>query len=147
VDSLQSPALATLGLFTALFRPGFDWWLFAPGGTDVRDIARAHVLALNSKPASEVGKKRFMLIAPDSIPSSWSQVIQLIEQERPSLKGRLYLPLNASDSDIQFEIPRKGLYEAIGFGEKDYRPWKETVLDTIDYIVDLEKKLKDRGLA
>lgn len=58
-----------------------------PGYVDVRDVACAHVLALNSRPTSEVGHKRLALVSPHD--SSWVDAIAHLANERPELKDRL----------------------------------------------------------
>lgn len=54
---------------------------------DVRDVAQAHVRALNSRPTAQVGRKRIVISSPSGWP--FSQTIAFIAEQRPELKGRL----------------------------------------------------------
>lgn len=66
---------------------------------DVRDVAQAHVRALNSRPTSEVGRKRIIF----SSPYGWSfqKTVDFIAEQRPALKDRL---ITATPQAQEFDI-------------------------------------------
>ncbi|KAK0486603.1 hypothetical protein IW261DRAFT_804616 [Armillaria novae-zelandiae] len=80
-------ALSTNGFIYALLRPDNVHFAVSPGAIDVRDAARAHLLALESPPTSAVGRKRSPLVSPYQ--SSYKDAIDIIAQERPELQDRL----------------------------------------------------------
>ena len=65
---------------------GYDPALRAPPlHVDVRDVARAHVLALKAPPSADE-PKRFIV---SSSRFTWKEAIEFIAQARPELKERL----------------------------------------------------------
>lgn len=66
----------------------------APSAVDVRDVARAHVLALQLRATTEVGRKRFAVVSPYE--SSFQEAIAIIGRERTELKDRLAEAARAS---------------------------------------------------
>jgi hypothetical protein len=79
-------ALSTDVLFYNLLFPDGVF----PGKTryiDVRDVAQAHVRALNTRPTAEVGRKRIILSSPFGWP--FQQTVDFLAEQRPALKGRL----------------------------------------------------------
>ncbi|KAF9011639.1 NAD(P)-binding protein [Hymenopellis radicata] len=123
--------LSTNGFIYRLLQPTNDkWFPHAWGANDVRDTARAHVLALDSPPASQVGHKRFPIVTPDNC--SYRLAVEIIAMERPLLKDRL-----ATD--------RKRIEEVIGLQATSYTPWKQTILDTVDSLVALENYWTAKG--
>ncbi|KAF8918423.1 hypothetical protein CPB85DRAFT_1282023 [Mucidula mucida] len=114
------------------------------GANDVRDTARAHVLALDSPPASQVGHKRFPIVAPDDC--SYRLAVETIAKERPLLKDRLVdvskvpaWPVHTKATD------RQRIEEVIGLQVTSYTPWRQTILDTVDSLVTLENYWTAKG--
>lgn len=118
--------------------PGFG------GNADVRDVARIHVGALTSPPESVVGRKRIPLASPYD--GNYKVAIQLLEKERPELKDRLVdassAPVFASD---KVPVDWKRVEEVTGVKVDSYRTWRETVLDTMDSLISLEKGWLSKG--
>ncbi|TFK62760.1 NAD(P)-binding protein [Pluteus cervinus] len=102
----------------------------------VKDIAKAHVAALSVGPLPDGRRKRFIVAAPKSF--TWSEASEIIRSERPELaartvpKGTELLTQTSAPFDTSLAAKYLGLEEYIGF--------KETLLDTVDYLVEWEKK-------
>jgi len=106
----------------------------APLSVDVRDVARAHVLALKVPPSDE--PKRFIV---SSSAFTWKEAIEFIAKARPELKGRL--PVVTGNEP---PIPPSATLDTSAtenvLGLKNYVKWQDTVLDTIDDLLRTEKE-------
>jgi nucleoside-diphosphate-sugar epimerase len=102
----------------------------------VRDVARAHVLALKVPPSADE-PKRFILTS-----SSFTkkEAIEFIAQARPELKGRLPVITGKEPPVPPFVTFDTSATENI-LGLKNYVKWQDTVLDTIDDLLRVEKEL------
>ncbi|KAJ7187376.1 hypothetical protein C8R46DRAFT_1059584 [Mycena filopes] len=119
-----------------------------PGMThyvDVRDAALAHVLALDSPPTAEVGRKRIIFSAPTGWP--FQQTLNFIARERPALKERLTTvtpPVLPSDAmPISFER----IEEVLGMKKADFHTTEETTLATVDAMLEVESQWRAAGHA
>ncbi|KIY53434.1 NAD(P)-binding protein [Fistulina hepatica ATCC 64428] len=110
---------------------------------DVRDAAKAHVRALEAPPTARVGRKRifFMSRTGFNIP----YVLQLIAEKRPALKDRLTrTPVPTyymGTPDFTFDR----VEEVLGIKESDLIPLEQTVLETVDQLIELEDEWKASG--
>jgi nucleoside-diphosphate-sugar epimerase len=107
----------------------------SPLHVDVRDVARAHVLALKVPPSVDE-PKRFIV---SSSRFTWKEAIEFIAQERPELKGRLPVITGKEPPVPPFAILDTSATENI-LGLRDYVKWQDTVLDTIDDLLRIEKE-------
>jgi nucleoside-diphosphate-sugar epimerase len=115
---------------------GYDTASRAPPlNIDVRDVARAHALALKVPPSDE--PKRFIL---SSSRFTWKEAIEFIAQARPELKGRLPVITGEEPPVPPFAILDTSATENV-LGLKNYVKWQDTVLDTIDDLLRVEKEL------
>lgn len=108
----------------------------SPIFVDIRDVARALVAALNSPPTSAVGRKR-VLISSEWVPPS--EVVDLITKERPELVGRICEGIkkpNPLYAGIKSVVDGKRLKEVLGI---EVTPWRKTILDAVDALVQIEK--------
>ncbi|KAJ7616178.1 hypothetical protein DFH06DRAFT_1239342 [Mycena polygramma] len=110
---------------------------------DVRDVAQAHVRALNSRPTAEVGRKRVVI----SSPTGWSfkSTIEYIAEKRPALKERLTTvtpPTMASDA-MPMDFAR--VEKVLGMTVSDFHTVEETTLDTVDALVQVENQWRSAG--
>ncbi|KAJ7592594.1 hypothetical protein C8J56DRAFT_928987 [Mycena floridula] len=144
VPTPEFKALSTNGYIYALLRPDNTFYPGSSGVIDVRDVARAHVAALTSKPSSIVGRKRYTLVAPEV--NSYAEALRFISEERPELRSRLADSTLAPNYTEIPKVERENLAEVVGVASDSYKTWKETVLDTIDSLVTLEKVWKEKGL-
>ncbi|PBK68868.1 hypothetical protein ARMSODRAFT_957981 [Armillaria solidipes] len=136
-------ALSSNGSIYALLRPGNTEFPGAPGAIDVRDAARAHVLALQSRPSAEVGRKRFAIVSPHK--SSYKDALAIIAKERPELKDRL------TDATLAPEWPSytlpvewQKIEDVLGLKADSFIPWDKTVLDAVDSFVRIEGLWKEK---
>ncbi|KLO17162.1 NAD-P-binding protein [Schizopora paradoxa] len=109
-----------------------------PLHVDVRDIAKAHVLALTAPPASKVGgHKRIPLSAPSF---HFDQAIEHLAKVRPDLKDRLADQSAGGDAMPKgmASVDETRVKEALGFEE--FIPWQKTVEDSVDNFAVLEKE-------
>ncbi|KAF5380241.1 hypothetical protein D9757_008204 [Collybiopsis confluens] len=111
---------------------------------DVRDIAKAHILALSSQPTSKVGRKRMIISSPHD--TDYAEVVKTIAENRPELKDRL----TTSEPRMLLAITRlhydqKRLEDVIGMKPSDFTPLNDTVLASVDAIISVEKQWAAEG--
>ncbi|KAF5365333.1 hypothetical protein D9758_005496 [Tetrapyrgos nigripes] len=123
---------------------------------DIRDLARAHILALDSIPQSAVSDKkakRLAIAAP--YPTDWEEAVKYLSQERPELKERL-VDFKKTPPIKSLKLPEPHpwelqgieygrLEEVLGMKKSQFKSWKESVLDTVDSLVKIEEGWKSRG--
>jgi nucleoside-diphosphate-sugar epimerase len=140
----NSPASGTNRYIYALIAPGSapdrpinenDAVRAPPMNIDVRDVARAHVLALQVPPSDE--PKRFIV---SSSRFTWKEAVELIAKARPELKGRLPVVTGNEPPVPPFATLDTSATENI-LGLKDYVKWQDTVLDAVDDLLRIEKEL------
>jgi nucleoside-diphosphate-sugar epimerase len=108
---------------------------FPPLTVDVRDVARAHVLALKVPPSDSL--KRFIV---HSSTFAWKEAIELLGEARPELKGCLPVITGSEPAVPPFATVDTSTTEAI-LGLRNYVKWQDTVLDTVDDLLRVEKEL------
>ncbi|KAL0956628.1 hypothetical protein HGRIS_002763 [Hohenbuehelia grisea] len=117
----------------------------AAAHVDVRDAARAHVLALKTLP-TEPGsiRKRFPISSPN--PLRWRDVVQLIRNQRPGLAERLTkVDVSAADSGpARLIVEFDRLESILGFRQNEFRSLEDTVLAAVDGVVEAEKRWNSR---
>ena len=106
----------------------------APLSVDARDVARAHVLALKVPPSDE--PKRFVV---SSYRFTWVEAVEFLAQARPELKERLPV-VTGNEPPVQFATLDTSTTESV-LGIKDYIKWQDTILDTVDDLLRIEKEL------
>ena len=125
----------------------FFWQVLIPDGKipspfmfiDVRDVARALIeAALNSPPHAKVGRKR-ILVSSDLAQAK--EVAELIRKERPFLTHRLNKGIDDVPQMTRV-IFNERFNEVLGF---ELTPWKKTILDAVDALVELENYWKAQG--
>lgn len=104
-----------------------------PLTVDVRDVAEAHILALQAPPSSEVGQKRLLVAGPNW---SWKDAVEHLAIVRPELKGRLADSSEAVKTPIA-TIDTSRARELLGM--TTYIDWTKTVEDMTDDLIALEK--------
>lgn len=110
-----------------------------PHFVDVRDVALAHIRALELSPLSagaNVRDKRFVVAQPKTL--TWKEAVEYFSKNRPDLEGRLPStegapplpgPIAASDTTRAKEV----------LGITEYISWEKTVNDAIDALLEVEK--------
>ncbi|KAI9443362.1 NAD-P-binding protein [Lactarius indigo] len=109
---------------------------FPPLSVDVRDVARAHVLALKLPPSSE-SPKRFVL---STTTFTSKEAIELLAEKRPELKERL--PVITGNEPLLGPVATLDTSKTESeLGMRNYVKWQDTVLDTVDDLLRVEKEL------
>ena len=116
------------------------------GYIDVRDLARAHVSALKSPPEAAIGRKRLLIASPHGL--NYKRAVEFIAEKRPELKDRLVdankapvFPLDTMPLDLD-------RVEAVtGVKVDSYISWQDTILDTVDELIKLEKDWVSKGFS
>jgi nucleoside-diphosphate-sugar epimerase len=141
---IPSPNFSTISTDIMIFR------LLHPDGPfpisryiDVRDIALAHVLALSAGPSKDGRAKRIPIASPH--PFKWTEAIAYVAAKRPELKDRLADPKKTDMAEKVGQPDFQRVQQVIGLKENEFRKWEETLLDTIDALVELEKSWKAKG--
>ena len=121
--------------------PPIPWYV------DVRDIARAHVLAALLPPTSPfLGRKRVLFASPHGL--DFKEVLRLIAEKRPGLSDRL-----AHSGDVppfpmdRMPVDFDRVEEIVGFNKHEFTGVDETFLDAVDSLVGYEKEWKEKGFT
>ncbi|OSD04728.1 NAD-P-binding protein [Trametes coccinea BRFM310] len=105
----------------------------------VRDVARAHVLALKLPKlpdSADVQDKRFIVAGRGAI--LWPDAVKLLLEKRPQLKDRLPTLENAPPLPGPLaKVDTTRAAEVLGM--KEYVGLEETLLETIDALLQVEK--------
>lgn len=110
-----------------------------PGYTDVREVAKMHVNAIKSPLESVVGRKRILISSP--IDLDYGDAVRYLIKARPELKDRIVDPETAPKFDVnRMPVDVQRIADVLDFKVDEYRPWQETILDTIDSLLALEKQ-------
>ncbi|KAJ7440354.1 hypothetical protein B0H11DRAFT_2353668 [Mycena galericulata] len=111
---------------------------------DVRDVAQAHMRALNSPPTAEVGRKRIIFSSPYSWPLQ--RTVDYITAERPALKSRLIAgtPPELQPFDV-IPVDFARIEHVLGMKKFDFYTKEQTILDTIDALVKVEDEWRSAG--
>jgi len=131
-----------LNIYNLLIPPGS--FPRNPPYVDIRDVAKAHVLALHAPATSAVGRKRIIFSSPHGFePKS---ALQYLVEKRPALKERL---ITAPAPDFGYDrlpIDFGRIEEVLSFRKEDFYSFEDTLLDTVDSILVLEDEWKNKGL-
>lgn len=109
-------------------------------------MARAHVAALTSPSESEVGRKRLLIASPHNL--NYKEAVQFIAEKRPELRDRL---VNAEKAPkfpldrIPLDLERVRAVTGVTVGS--YVSWQDTILDTVDNLLKLEKSWGSKGFT
>ncbi|KAG5637664.1 hypothetical protein H0H81_003685 [Sphagnurus paluster] len=115
----------------------------SPAHADVRDIAKAHVLALNAPLTSEVGRKRILITSPHGF--DMAGTLALIAESRPQLMERLTKGTPPSFGYDRTPIDFKRVEEVLGMTKDDFQVFEDTILDTVDSLLEVEKQWAAQG--
>ena len=143
--------LSTAGLFWQAVLPeggssvsiGREKHTIAPFNVDVRDVARAHVLALTAPLASEVGRKRIIVIG-ESMP--WLDVVIHLKKVMPELGDRLPTVAEGAAEKPPLQVmscSMKRAEELLGMKPVEMVDWRKTAEDTVKCILKIEGEWND----
>jgi len=108
------------------------------------DTARAHVLALTA-PRLTDGRKKRLNVCQGYVP--WKETVEYIGERRPEIKDRLpgaekmKEGMERPGAQTRFKLYMKLTEEVLGLKHEDYKPWRETVLEVVDWVLDWEKSV------
>ncbi|KAI0786732.1 hypothetical protein C8Q75DRAFT_825778 [Abortiporus biennis] len=128
-------ALNTNGMIYALIRPHGNIPIH-PSWSDVRDVAQAAVNALTAPPASKVGRKRIPLSGEWF---SFKDAAKYVAEVRPELKNRISEQAKKAPPVSESQIDNSRAREILRI---ELTPWKKTVIDAVDDLLELEKEWK-----
>ncbi|KAL1722009.1 hypothetical protein EV715DRAFT_287962 [Schizophyllum commune] len=140
----NSPAsLSTMAFIYRLLQPDTKDFMPPFGCVDLRDVVRAHIAAMEiDTSALPVHERRFAIFAPYDTDAK--EAIEYVAQQRPELKDRLATPQShwVARQTSFGEADRARVEKTLGFRLAERYSWKDTVLDTVDALIALEKKWK-----
>lgn len=109
-----------------------------PVSVDVRDVARAHVLALRAPPTSEVGRKRFPLTGPSL---TWIDTVIHLRKVMPEIADRLPKVAEGAESSKSIPCPTVDTARARNvLGLDRFIDWRTTAEDTVRSLLAIEKE-------
>ncbi|KAH8114631.1 hypothetical protein DFH11DRAFT_1592236 [Phellopilus nigrolimitatus] len=105
---------------------------------DVRDMARAHILAFKAPPTAQVGQKRILVVGPAL--ATWRDVILYLREARPELKSRLARIEDKDEGEMETKTAKFDMSRAKEvLGLDTLIDWRKTVEDTLDCLLAIEK--------
>lgn len=108
-----------------------------PLTVDVRDVARAHILALSAPPSTRVGRKRLIVSGPSM---SWLDAVLHLRGALPELGARLPAVAEGAEEREPLRTMRVDVSRAAGvLGLKEYVDWRQTAEDTAKMLLEVEK--------
>ncbi|KAJ7701487.1 hypothetical protein B0H17DRAFT_1195272 [Mycena rosella] len=136
-------ALSTNGYIYQLLRSNnVNYHPLPHGVLDIRDVARIHIAGLN--PLIRDHPKRIALGSP--YPANFQDAIKYISDSRPELRERLADPSTAPVwPSHKLDIDFAPLEKAFGISLDSYKTWKETILDAVDTLIEVEKQWIIKG--
>ncbi|KAF9556688.1 NAD(P)-binding protein [Agrocybe pediades] len=121
-----------------------------PAYTDVRDTAAAHVRAALSALPKETStdikspRKRVVFASPHGV--VFKDVLDMIRNARPELAGRIISKGSVPEFEIdRYHVDFGRIEEIVGLKKEDFHTLEETLLDTIDDMLALEKEWVAQG--
>ncbi|EMD37595.1 hypothetical protein CERSUDRAFT_154320 [Gelatoporia subvermispora B] len=112
-----------------------------PAWVDVRDVAKACVLALSSSPASKVGRKRILLSG------EWwgfKQAAEYLSEVRPELRDRINKAAWNAPPAPKSWVDTTRAQEVLGWKAT---PWHDSLVAAVDSLIKLEKEWASKGLT
>lgn len=117
--------------------------------TDVRDIALAHIKALDSLPitltdtdadGSQKRKRKRLIVITGSF--TWQEAVEYLKEIRPELKEYLEKDERGPKFYSNCEFDTTLLKDVTGMEPENMIPWKQCVLETVDALLEWERQQK-----
>jgi nucleoside-diphosphate-sugar epimerase len=137
------PNFDTLSTALIIYNLLFPTGVYLPEATyvDFRDVARAHVGALNSKPDKNA-RKRILISSPYGLGNK--QILDIIKKEHPELERRFITdPVLEFSSEIDRDFER--IEEVTGLRKGDFYTLEQTISDSVNDLLRLENEWKKNG--
>ncbi|KAK7022948.1 hypothetical protein VNI00_016838 [Paramarasmius palmivorus] len=103
---------------------------------DVRDVAKAHVLALDTPPIP--GRHKRIIISAGIF--TWKDAAEVVRKAHPELEPRL--PSANAVPPAQTDAPLDTSFASEVLGLKEYIPWQESILAAIEMCLQYEEQSK-----
>ncbi|KAJ8490039.1 hypothetical protein ONZ45_g13341 [Pleurotus djamor] len=110
---------------------------------DVRDVARAHCLALKSPPAFMVGRKRILMSSPH--PLRFDTIFESIKENRPMVATRWTKVPVPQYKKERAAVNFDRIADVLGMGPDDFKTAEETFADSIDQLIGMETEWIQQG--
>ena len=94
-----------------------------PGHADIRDVALAHVTALDSPPTLEVGRKRVIFATPYDF--NFKNAVELLREKRPQLKDRLISQVPPELPAYRYPVDFERIERVTGLKKGDFHTFEE----------------------
>lgn len=108
---------------------------FAPTMIDVRDVAKAHILALTAPTSVTIHKRKRLLIWSANV--FWSDAVEHLSSVRPDLKPRLSDSSAVQKPAAVCNVDTSLAAEVLGL--KGYIDWRKTIEDAVDALLEVER--------
>ncbi|EIM81632.1 NAD-P-binding protein [Stereum hirsutum FP-91666 SS1] len=112
--------------------------MLTPTFVHISDVACAHVLLL-SVPPFPAGECKRIVLKDGFI--HWKDATEYLEKTRPELEHRLYEIPEGYQTETCVSFDGSSAESVLGMKEGEYKGWKETLDDTINDILEREKRL------
>jgi nucleoside-diphosphate-sugar epimerase len=127
-------------IFNLLFPTGGH--LLSPAYIDFRDVARAHVGALDSKPDKKK-RKRIIFVSPHGL--TLKHVFDIIKKDHPELERRFVTAPAPEFPYDRMDVDFERIEEVTGMRKQDFYTLEETISDTVNDLLKLEEEWKKNG--
>lgn len=104
---------------------------------DVRDIARAHVLALNASPLPNREHKRLIINKKNY---TWGEVVKAIKERYPDANTAERLPFDDAIPVAQLTVPLDDSLAVKAIGFDKYHSFEDTIADAFASLLEWEKQ-------
>jgi len=112
----------------------------------VKDVAKIHVLALESGPIfNEDGVRRRKRLITVGGSVTWPEAAAYLKEARPALRQRLEKDEGGPKHYSCCKVDMKMTKEVVGVGEEDMVPWQECFTETVDCLLKWEQGIKERA--
>lgn len=109
--------------------------------TDVRDIARAHIKALDSPPVvlpDGTQKRKRLIVITGTF--TWQEAAEYMKEIRPDLKEHLEKEDRGPKYYSNCEFDTTLLKDVTGMEPENMIPWKHCVSETVDALLQWERQ-------
>jgi len=131
---------SNLMVYNLLFPSGVH--LPRPSYVDFRDVARAHVGALDNKPEKN-SRKRVIVTSPEGL--RMKHILDMIKKAHPELEHRFITAPVPEFSYAKYDADFERFEQITGMRREDFHTPEETILDCVNDLLKLEEEWKKNG--
>ena len=101
---------------------------------------------MTSPPESAIGRKRLLVASPYDL--NYKTAVEFIGEKRPELSDRLVDANKAPKFPFdKMALDLKRVEEVTGVKSDSYISWQDTILETVDDLVKMEKDWASQGVS